>query len=117
MFLQCLSSLFVPGSVLKKNKNPMFFLAENVSGISNANSGSAFTKILEELASAGKKGYDITVHKYKFEEYSIPQARHRFRVIGFTKDLGLTFNVPAPINADKPKRNFKGLVRGCKSKS
>ena len=91
-------------------RNPMFFLAENVSGISNANSGSAFTKILEELASAGKKGYDITVHKYKFEEYSIPQARHRFIVIGFRKDLGLTFNVPAPINADKPITCKKALT-------
>ena len=79
-------------------KNPKFFLAENVSGISNANSGSAFTKILEELASAGKKGYDITVHKYNFDEYGIPQTRQRFIVIGTRKDLKLKFKVPAPTN-------------------
>ena len=30
-------------------------------------------KILSDLEKAGK-GYNLTVHKYKFEEYGIPQA-------------------------------------------
>lgn len=76
--------------------NPMFFLAENVSGISSANSGDAFKTIKYELENAGSCGYELTSHLYKFEEYGVPQARHRFIVIGIRKDLGLKYKVPAP---------------------
>ena len=76
--------------------NPMFFLAENVSGISSANSGDAFRTIKSELENAGEYGYELTSHLYKFEKYGVPQARHRFIVIGIRKDLGLKFKVPAP---------------------
>jgi DNA (cytosine-5)-methyltransferase 1 len=76
--------------------NPKFIFAENVSGISNANSGFAFKKILSELSNAGEHGYNLTAHLYRFEEYSVPQARHRFIVVGFRNDLGLSFKVPAP---------------------
>ena len=68
--------------------NPKFFLAENVSGISSANSGEAFKKILKELKNAGK-GYELTIHKYKFEDYCVPQKRHRFIIIGIRNDLNL----------------------------
>jgi DNA (cytosine-5)-methyltransferase 1 len=75
--------------------NPKWFIAENVSGLQSANNGDAFKQILEDLASAGK-GYDITPHLYKFEEYGVPQQRHRIVIIGIRKDLGLKFRVPAP---------------------
>lgn len=76
--------------------NPKFIFAENVSGMSSANSGKAFQQILNDLAGAGKYGYELTVHLYKFEEYGVPQARHRYIIIGFRKDLGLKFEVPKP---------------------
>lgn len=75
--------------------NPQWFIAENVSGLQSANGGSAFRQILEDLGSAGK-GYVITPHLYKFEEYGVPQQRHRIVIIGIRKDLGLRFKVPAP---------------------
>lgn len=76
--------------------NPKFFFAENVSGISSANSGVAFKQILQELANAGTHGYNLTIHLYKFEQYGVPQARHRIIIIGMRSDLGVTFQVPAP---------------------
>lgn len=76
--------------------NPLFILAENVSGISNSNSGNAFTKILTELSMAGDYGYNLTTHLYKFEDYGVPQSRHRYIAVGFRKDLGLRFKVPSP---------------------
>ena len=76
--------------------NPKFVVAENVSGISSANSGTAFKQILKELSEAGQYGYELTVHLYKFEEYEVPQARHRFIIVGIRKDLGKRFEVPAP---------------------
>lgn len=76
--------------------NPKFFFAENVSGISSANSGLAFKTILKDLSKAGKYGYNLTIHLYKFEEYGVPQARHRVIIIGMRNDLGITFKVPKP---------------------
>lgn len=75
--------------------NPKWFIAENVSGLQSANGGRAFKQILRDLGSAGK-GYALTPHLYKFEEYGVPQQRHRIVIIGIRKDLGLQFKVPAP---------------------
>lgn len=74
--------------------NPKWFIAENVSGLQSANGGSAFKQILKDLGSAGK-GYILTPHLYKFEEYGVPQQRHRVVIIGIRKDLSLEFKVPA----------------------
>lgn len=76
--------------------NPLFFFAENVSGLSSANDGKAFKKILAALNNAGVHGYTITANLYRFEEYGVPQARHRYILIGIRGDLGLTFQVPKP---------------------
>lgn len=76
--------------------NPLFFFAENVSGLKSANEGKAFKVILNALNHAGKFGYTITTHLYKFEEYGIPQARHRYIMIGIRGDLGIKFAVPKP---------------------
>ena len=80
--------------------NPKWFFAENVSGLQNTNDGKAFAKIMNDLESVGK-GYHLTVHLYKFEEYGVPQTRHRIVIIGLRKDLGLEFMVPAPTTANK----------------
>ena len=83
--------------------NPKWFIAENVSGLQSANGGNAFKQILKDLSSAGK-GYVLTPHLYKFEEYGVPQQRHRIVIIGIRKDLGLKFKVPAPTT----KNNYIG---------
>ena len=74
---------------------PDWFLAENVGGMKSSNEGKTFIKILKDLSSAGK-GYELTVHKYKFEEYGIPQSRHRIIIIGIKKKFQLKFKVPKP---------------------
>lgn len=83
---------------------PMWFLAENVGGLRNANDGKAFSKILEDLRNAG---YTITPHLYKFENYGIPQARHRIIIVGIRNDIGVTYKVPSP----KPYANIDNTCR------
>lgn len=73
--------------------HPQWFLAENVGGLRNSNEGNAFKVILKELEDSG---YQITPHLYKFEEYGIPQARHRIIIIGIRNDLEKEFKVPSP---------------------
>lgn len=72
--------------------HPEWFLAENVGGLRNANDGRAFTQILEDLRGAG---YHIVPNLYKFEEYGIPQARHRIIIIGIRDDINLEYRVPS----------------------
>jgi DNA (cytosine-5)-methyltransferase 1 len=87
--------LYSYGVELINRYHPKWFVAENVGGIKSSNEGKSFTKILKDLEEAGK-GYDLTVHKYKFEEYGIPQARHRIIIVGIKKELKLKFKVPKP---------------------
>jgi len=75
--------------------NPLWFVAENVSGLLSANSGTTFLRILEALKNAGR-GYQLTTNLYKFEQYGVPQARHRIIIVGIRSDLNLQFRVPAP---------------------
>lgn len=88
--------------------SPKFFLAENVSGLSSANEGKTFNKILQDLESAGR-GYSITPHLYKFEQYGVPQTRHRIIIVGFRKDLNITFKVPAPTTPNNYKHCSEAL--------
>lgn len=82
-------------NVLKSHK-PEWFVAENVGGLSGANEGLAFPYILREMQRAG---YTVIAHKYRFEEYGLPQARHRIIIVGLRNDVaakGIAFKVPAP---------------------
>lgn len=72
---------------------PKWFLAENVGGLRNSNDGSALQTILKEMTD---QGYVITPHHYKFEQYGVPQARHRIIIVGVRWDLDIQFKVPSP---------------------
>ncbi|RJP46948.1 MAG: DNA cytosine methyltransferase [Armatimonadetes bacterium] len=81
--------------------NPDWFIAENVSGLRSANSGHAFAQILKDLEEAGMYGYELTPNLYCFEDYGVPQIRHRIVIIGIRKDIGLKFKVPSPTHKVK----------------
>ncbi len=80
--------------------NPLCFIAENVNGLKSANGGQVFKAILNELKNSGL-GYNLTTHLYKFEEYGVPQYRHRIVIVGIRKDVGTRFKVPAPTTRSK----------------
>lgn len=88
--------LYSYGVKVMKAYQPKVFIAENVGGLSSANEGQALVKILKEFADSG---YHITPNLYKFEEYGVPQTRHRIIIVGIRNDLydkGIHFHVPAP---------------------
>ena len=88
--------LYSYGVKALKYFQPKFFLAENVGGLRNANDGKALDKILHELQQVG---YILTPHLYKFEQYGVPQARHRIIIIGIRSGINVKFYVPAPTHA------------------
>lgn len=85
--------LYSYGIKALKEFKPKWFLAENVGGLKNANNGDTFKIILQEMNEAG---YSVYPHLYKFEDYGIPQTRHRIIIIGIRKDINIKFKVPSP---------------------
>ena len=99
--------LYKAGIQVLERYHPIWFIAENVSGIRNVKERKSgdFNKILQELNHAGD-GYRIVAHLYKFEEYGVPQCRHRYIIVGIRKDYalqGLRFYVPVPTHGGKDK--------------
>ena len=97
--------LYKYGAETLRIYNPQWFLAENVGGLASANEGSALQVILKELAGCG---YRIYPHLYKFEEYGVPQARHRIIIIGIREDLPYDFCPPSP-------EMYKDIDNTCKN--
>lgn len=85
--------LYSYGVKVLEAKKPEWFVAENVGGIRSHEE--TFEQILHELETAGP-GYELTTHLYRFEQYGVPQKRHRVIIVGIRKDLGKRFEVPAP---------------------
>lgn len=91
--------LYTYGVNVLKRYQPMWFLAENVGGLKSANEGKAIVKIKEDLIAAG---YKIYPNLYKFEQYGVPQARHRMIIVGIRNDLPFEFKIPST----EPYRNI-----------
>ena len=87
--------LYTYGVQILRLYHPQWFLAENVGGIRSANEGKAFELIKKELRDSG---YRIYPNLYKFEDYGIPQARHRMIIVGIRNDLPFDFRIPSTEN-------------------
>ncbi len=90
--------LYLWGVHALQAQRPLFFVAENVSGL--ASSGNALEVILNALRHAG---YSVFKETYRFEEYGVPQSRHRIIIVGFRNDLKVTeFRHPEPTTKNNP---------------
>ncbi len=83
---------------LLKEKQPRFFLAENVSGILHPAHSQAFSAILKEF---GNAGYEISQELLNAHDYGVPQDRLRVIIVGYHKMLDKKFIFPSP-QAYKP---------------
>lgn len=83
-----------------KEKQPKFFIAENVKGILSLGKGSIIRKIITDFQ---KAGYIVEVHKVNVADYGVPQHRERVIIIGQRKDIGnqMLFSFPLPSHSDK----------------
>lgn len=69
-------------------KQPRFFIAENVKGILTLGKGEAIKQILSDFE---KAGYITDLHLVNMADYGVPETRQRVIIIGQRKDLGDTF--------------------------
>ena len=76
-----------------KEKEPKFFILENVKGLINHNKGETFKRILGELESL--EHYSIHWDLLNTKDYGIPQSRPRVFIVGFRVDVQTgPFNFP-----------------------
>ena len=74
-------------------KQPMFFLAENVSGMLIQKHNNALENIKEMLKDAGV-GYELSFDMLNAKNYNVPQDRKRVFFVGIRKDLGFKYKFP-----------------------
>lgn len=79
-----------------KEKQPMFFLAENVSGILLPRHRVAFNEILRQFKNVG---YNISYKLLNVKDYGVPEDRLRVIVVGYHRNkVGVSFKFPKQIN-------------------
>lgn len=76
-----------------KQKQPKFFLAENVSGILHPKHKEAFAHIIAEFENAG---YVISWKLLNVNDYDVPEDRLRVIIVGYHKKLQKKFEFPEP---------------------
>lgn len=87
-----------------KEKEPLFFLAENVPGILLPRHKEAFQNILNEFKSLN---YNVSYFLLNANNYGVPQDRQRVIIVGYHKKIGKTFIPPREV---LPKLTLKDAI-------
>lgn len=75
------------------DKQPKFFLAENVSGILHPKHEQAFSNIIKNFENAG---YVISWKLLNANDYEVPEDRLRVIIVGYHKNLKMKYEFPEP---------------------
>lgn len=78
---------------LLKEKQPKFFLIENVPGILQLKHKKAFLNIIKELKNAS---YEISYKLLNANDYDVPEDRWRVIIVGYNRTLKKKFEFPEP---------------------
>lgn len=89
-----------------RDKQPKFFVAENVSGMLAERHSPAVEKIIELFENAGK-GYDVYIKMLNASDFGVAQDRKRIFYVGFRKDLKIGYSFPEPLSY---KRVLKDII-------
>ena len=76
-----------------KEKQPKFFLVENVSGILHPKHAEAFNGFLKAFEGCG---YTLSWKLLDANDYNVPETRLRVIIVGYRKDLNKKFEFPQP---------------------
>ncbi len=82
-----------------RDKQPLFFVAENVSGMLAQRHATAVRGFMKSFDDAG---YDVNLKMLNANDFNVPEDRDRVFYIGFRKDLNIhDYEYPTPL-AHKP---------------
>ncbi|MCM1101975.1 MAG: DNA cytosine methyltransferase [Clostridium sp.] len=74
-----------------EDKQPKFFLAENVKGLTNLGKGEVFKTILSDFE---QLGYRVRYKILNAADYGVPQTRLRVIIVGIRNDIGWEYKFP-----------------------
>lgn len=83
---------------IANDKQPKVIIAENVKGLMTLHKGAIFKGVLKAFEDAG---YILSYQLLNAANYGVPQKRERVILVGFRKDLQITFEFPKETTADK----------------
>lgn len=90
-----------------KDKQPKFFVAENVSGMLSQRHNEAVKNIIQNFEDAG---YHVFIKMLDAHDYGVAQNRKRVFYVGFRYDLGIkNFEFPNPV-ANKQKKHLQDIL-------
>jgi len=96
-------------------KNPLFFVAENVAGMLNDKHQDVIKKIMDDLSNAGAYGYNLSFKLLNTADFGVPQERKRVFFIGYRKDLNKQFSFDS-INKYRQKILLKDAIYDLRDK-
>jgi DNA (cytosine-5)-methyltransferase 1 len=91
-----------------RDKQPAYFLAENVRGILSLASGRAIQKIEEDFSSAG---YRVQTQLFNVADFGVPQNRWRVIIAGTRKDLPVNENYAYPTPTHANPKKARGIIK------
>ena len=78
------------------DKQPLFFLAENVKGILSLEHRAVFENILNDF---GNLNYQVQYRVLNAADYGVPQRRERVIIVGVRNDIDFHFEYPEPTHS------------------
>lgn len=87
-----------------KDKQPKYFVAENVKGILSLGEGSVIKQIEADFQEAG---YITSVNLVNMADYGVPQTRQRVIILGQRVDIAdaIEICIPQKTNSSKPEKD------------
>lgn len=76
-----------------RDRQPKFFVAENVKGLLHFAKGKVFEKILDDMRSLG---YRVKSRLFNVADYGVPQRRERVIIVGVREDIDFSYEFPSP---------------------
>jgi DNA (cytosine-5)-methyltransferase 1 len=94
-----------------RDKEPRYFVAENVRGLLSMGKGKTLIEIERAFAKATKQGYRVRHQLVNAADYGVPQLRMRLVIVGVREDQPeLPVFPPLPTHADPERARLCGLL-------
>ncbi|MBI3873470.1 MAG: DNA (cytosine-5-)-methyltransferase, partial [Arcobacter sp.] len=94
-----------------RDKKPLFFLAENVSGMLASRHSEALENIKNHFI---ESGYNLSFKLLNASDFGVAQDRERVFFVGFRNDLDITFKFPKKLST---KKTLKDVIWDLKDNS
>ena len=92
-----------------RDKQPKFFVAENVKGLLHFAGGRVFETILSDMRDLG---YRVKSNLFNVADYGVPQRRERVIFVGVRNDIDFDYEFPEPThekNGSDGKKRWVGV--------